>query len=329
MEKIYNYKIDNVKAMCIISVICAHTTSLNNQISRVLSIIGIVGVPCFFFISGYLYGNHENKLFKKFIAKKFIVIIIPWIILGTITFLINSLCGSETGKLSLNSYTLYLIGYHSHLYYLTMIILYYIIFWKLSNLNYRWINWIWGLVSIMCVSIIDIYCNLDELLIYPYLNPIFWIGFFSLGINFKKMIMYKSEFILKFSKINISFILLIWSIAGIVLWKFGPAWISYFSILAYFFELSGIFLVALYCIVAPNKKIKYISALGQNSLFIYLTHIVVIGFFNIFFKSYILFDFIKPIITVFIYIIIINISQNYIFKLSVMEKIGLAIGIKK
>ena len=302
-DKKKNIVINNIKAFCIFSVICAHTTSGSFFTNRLLQIIGICGVPCFFFLSGYLFSNHNKYTFKQFMKKKIIRIVTPWVMVGSITYIINSLSGSEKEKFMFLNWIKYLIGYHSHLYYLTILFIFYLIFWKKCKIV-DGIKKMSLLISLLYVIYIE-FIGLNNLKIYPYLNPLFWIVFFSLGIKFKEKI---KENLYLLSKLNkLSWIINLFCVfMCLVIWNFVNSFISYFSIFTFILEILVV-LISM-SLISKNKylKLNIFSEIGEKTLFIYLTHIVVIGLFNYILSFNTILDMLKPIIVFILYGIIIT-----------------------
>lgn len=62
-----NKVIDIMKGLAIISVIFAHSSSNNAAYQHIFNVIGLFGVPVFFFVAGFLFKNStlKNLLLKK------------------------------------------------------------------------------------------------------------------------------------------------------------------------------------------------------------------------------------------------------------------------
>ena len=332
MKSVIDNRINNVKFICLFSIICAHTISANIEAYRFLQIIGICGVPCFFFLSGFLFTNHQKQSIGAFFRKRMITMIIPWLFVGSITYFINSLFGSKVEHLTIVNYILYIIGYHSHLYYLTVLSFFYVIFWRMDNSIIKLIIYIGLPISALYVITVDYFINLNESIIYPYLNPMFWIGFFSLGLmlgGIQKNQSSKNLMIFLKNKTTILFLSFLWTVSGLAIWFRGHSFVSYFSVLAFLFELIVVLISACYLIQGSNKRINWVSEVGNNSMFIYLTHIVIIGFLNTILKTSISFDFAKPVIVILIYLITTEIILRIMRSNNLLNKIGQLFGLKK
>lgn len=82
-------EIQNIlKGLAIICVVSAHSHVSSNIDSssyefmeNILCVLGTIGVPCFFIISGYVF-TFNKMTFIKLMKKKFMKLGIPWIISG-------------------------------------------------------------------------------------------------------------------------------------------------------------------------------------------------------------------------------------------------------
>lgn len=184
-EKRNNY-IYILKALAIFSVICAHSTPLvdgstkwNVLSSQLLDYLGTFGVPIFFSISGYLFaGNTRN--WGDFWKRKVTTLFWPWICCETLLWFYVVL---RKGGISIAAWLLFLLGYHHTTYYLTILVLFYVIYWKIRNHGV-----IWMLNSVLIISILEtgwnvgIFHQLNMILDSYYLNPFNWMLFFGIGL---------------------------------------------------------------------------------------------------------------------------------------------------
>jgi len=126
-----------IKAYAIITVICAHTSitpkGVSPYIGLILSNIGTIGVVIFFVLSGYLFFDNQDKFLKFLVKKK--QIIIPWIFCGVLVYIVTQFGGSQSEELSIKNMFLYLVGWYSSLYYLSILLVSYLVFFKLKKSN--------------------------------------------------------------------------------------------------------------------------------------------------------------------------------------------------
>jgi len=170
-----------LKALALFSIVSAHVGTITNNtpisiiFSLILSSIGSIGVGLFFLISGYLFSK-SNKSFRIFSKTKLTTIIIPWFFCGTILFLYVAL-----RKGDLNLYNWFItITVHSHLYFLSILMVFYFAFWRIKkNMYFLLCNIVLSIISISLTG-------LGWVPIYPYINPFNWSIYFILGMIIKK-----------------------------------------------------------------------------------------------------------------------------------------------
>ncbi|MFQ9619328.1 MAG: acyltransferase family protein [Waltera sp.] len=87
------------------------------------------------------------------------------------------------GGISIAAWLLFLLGYHHTTYYLTILVLFYVIYWKIRNHGV-----IWMLNAVLIISILEtgwnvgIFHQLNMILDSYYLNPFNWMLFFGIGL---------------------------------------------------------------------------------------------------------------------------------------------------
>lgn len=262
-----------VKAIALCSIVFAHVGAITNNsilnkiFTFILSSIGTVGVGVFFLISGYLYLK-TKKAFLQFCQSRIKIIIIPWIFCGTLDFLYIAF-----RKGGLNFYNWFIsITVHSHLYYLTILIIFYLLFWKFKN-NLAF------LLSFTVLSVISItLTGLNLIPIYPYINPFNWAIYFIIGLLMKryslleKTVMLCKKWILVIAGTYL-IILNLYLINGISVtyWKYA-------AIIAELVAITFVFGTSCYCLYL--KKVKWIVYLGKMSFSIYLLHMPFAGIFT-------------------------------------------------
>lgn len=160
-----------LRAFAIFSVVCAHVTdSKNTVINHIISSIGAYGVVIFFILSGYVFF-YEKRSFCQFLERKVFTIFIPWMFCGTLDWLYTVL---RKGGISFSNWISATFVY-SHYYYLTVLVSCYFLMWPVRKSRTACL----GFVFLSAVSIF--LTGKGILSIYPYVNVLNWIGYFSLG----------------------------------------------------------------------------------------------------------------------------------------------------
>lgn len=168
-----------IKAFAILCVIFAHCTYKTTPLAqKTTNLIGIIGVPIFLISSGLFFNIKEDA--KNFWRKKFKGIVVPWIVFGILTYFISVVTGNPFGLLNL---LLWVVGYGTWLYYVTILLLYYLLFRTI-----KWDGLPYLMIVVWIVSIILDAFGINPLsnLIGSFLNIFSRIGFFAIGILLRK-----------------------------------------------------------------------------------------------------------------------------------------------
>ena len=185
--KTHDSYIDKLRIFAIFSVVSAHagaiseSASYSNTIaSALLGCIGAMGVPLFFVISGYLFAKTTNSA-GKFWTSRLKSVIVPWVFCETGLWLYVVL---RKGGMTFLNWLKFVMGYQSTTYFLTLLLLFYIIFWRFRKTS--------GILLAACVlSAIQIICTgwqiqpvarFSEMFGTLYLNPFHFMIYFCLGI---------------------------------------------------------------------------------------------------------------------------------------------------
>lgn len=175
-----------LRAIAIISVICAHcnvnTEIFNNIVikyeAHTLSNIGTIGVGVFFFSSGYFYKVDNEFINKKRLCNE----TLPWILAATMVWLYVVL---RKGNITIKSWLCFVLGYNSIYYFMVDLILIRIIYFIFVRIV-KDIRIVYGICVILnAVSIFGITKGFNYTPT-PYLNPLIFISYFSLGNVFSK-----------------------------------------------------------------------------------------------------------------------------------------------
>lgn len=287
-----------LKAMAIFSVICAHCPyDTDSVLSCVLNNLGVIGVPIFFFLSGFFYRTKKYD-FKELLIKKLKTLILPWFFCGIVVYLYVAV--RKGGDLL--AMANFLIGNGSFLYYMPVVFLFYVIFYFIKD--NRGLIIIMALVSLIWMVVQGVYSPLVDF-VYPYLNPLNWMLYFSFGIyvqyyaNVEKAILLIEKF--KWVLIaagGVTFILL-----AAINYK-----LSYWNILFPAVECIC-FLGMLALSFEKWMGNKLILDIGKESFAIYLLHMPIVGITNLLLVHYVIYC-IRPF---FILAIIYFCVKLYVF----------------
>lgn len=179
-----NDRISAMRAILLFSIVSAHssiaitetTGSLSQTLWKIWQVWSIIGVPGFFALSGYLHKGKEEKVSLTF-KKKLKGVCIPWVLCGTLIYLIT-----QYPAYNITLFSRFLVGYNSYLYYLTVLMVCYVLFYYLYKNT---------LFLAICIfgNIISLFLAQNGICIpglTNFLNPINWIGYFAIGCLLKK-----------------------------------------------------------------------------------------------------------------------------------------------
>lgn len=291
------------------SIVCAHvsvvskdTNTFNRTSGLILDSLGSIGVGIFLLISGYLFFNNKKSL-TVFFKAKIKTIFIPWVFCGTLNFLYIAL---RKGGLDFINWLLALTQ-NSHLYYLSVLVLSYLLFWRLKNEN-------WFLILMIVLSVISIkLTGLGVLKVNPYTNPFNWSIYFSFGILLKKYnLLEKTAMISEKYFLTISLLYL----STLAIYVYNGTYISYWAyapIIAEIIAIGAFMGFSMFFI--DNKSNKILLKLGKMSFAIYLLHMPFAGMLINIFNHYNLWylTFFRPFIVILITVSGIEIVR-YLFE---------------
>ena len=263
-----------LKALALVSIVAAHSpyTMLNNGI--VLSFFqrfSTVGVVIFFFLSGYYYsvdGFKQKYNFSKFWKKKIKNLIIPWLVNGSLYFILLTVSGTK--QMNGLEYINFIIGNGSVLYYLTMLCICYLICWNFLKRK----TFLWGCVIVTIISVLLTGCEKNGTYLNmwnPYMNVLNWIGFFAFGILAKRN---NWNIILKklTTKKNAGTTMVVCTIFAIMfMWLDNNN--SYWSACSIPIEILLATILLILAIKCPRKMESALEYVGSITLPIYLWHI--------------------------------------------------------
>lgn len=310
------------KAVAILSVFCAHMSSVNSDLSaigvaeRMLSSFGQVGVIAFFFFAGFFYHREKGDS-KTFWVKKTKNIIIPYIIIATLTFAASVLIRSKYSGI-LVSYIKWILGSGSWYYFVSVLLVMFVIF-KFCNSDF----WLY---LFMALNVISILMSQFGIIKYgenltAYLNVFNWIGFFSLGVLVNK------KGLIKFLLSKTSVIICSVVFVALFIWAaYNNVYIqSYFYLLSIPFELSAV--VVLLFISKLLCRSSLICDIGKKSYAIYLIHMQIAGAISSRIGGNIFLILIKPIVALMLVYFILKAFEIICKKIG-LPKLPQYIGVK-
>lgn len=269
-----------LKSFAIFSVVSAHvggvdknTNELNLFFSRILGQIGSIGVGIFFLISGYLFYKNKDSL-VNFFRKRSVSIFVPWILTGTAVYLVGVFGGK---KFEIISWFNWLIGNGTYLYYLTILIVFYLVFFYLSKNNFF-------IISTILLSFISIALTSTGTLdgINPYLNPFNFVCYFSIG-----MIISRKDNLINLAKRCMKHrysLLLLYIFLVLIVWYFDIS-SGYWGSASLILQPVSIATVFGFAANDSVYKEKFLL-IGKESFSIYLLHMPVAGKIASIFNSY-------------------------------------------
>lgn len=267
---------DILRALAAICVVCAHSTLVSNTegtvyvFAQVLDYLGTMGVPVFFLISGFMFA-YNKKTLSAFWKGKLKTIVVPWFFCATLVWLYIVL---RKGGISLGKWITFVLGYGHSTYYLSVLMILYLLFWK------RTLKWhLYSAMLITVASLILTAWVVDPVTegtfaSFYYLNPLHWAGFFATGVWInQKGLLKKLQRIA--SSTRVLCLALTVSVGYGLICKingFPCTYFSKFSLVG--FTANTILLVGLATILERKSGavMRLLSCIGKYSFPIYLLH---------------------------------------------------------
>lgn len=171
-----------LRGIAILSVAYAHSLSISSYpLNGITKLLAVIGVPLFLICSGYFF-KHSDEGLKEVLNKKIRTIVIPWLIWGTLAFVLE--CCRGTYELSCGQLLRFILGNGTWLYYVPVYLTIYFLYTAVHCDKLDRIVIILFIVS----NIITWY---SEVSLFPdyltcYQNPLNFIGYFAIGQFLKK-----------------------------------------------------------------------------------------------------------------------------------------------
>lgn len=255
------------RVFAILSVISAHVTIRNSKIiANLYSAIGSIGVIVFFIAAGFYF---KRETFVTFVRKKAKNILLPWIVLGSAVYVVNSVLNRSAIKIG--DWGLWLIGYKTYLYFIPVLVICFLLFYFHNYISLG-VAIALNALSLLFTSLGELEPIIEALHITNYLNVFNWIGFFSFGILLRRIPFEKCFAFFKRTRI----LALCTSVLCVVLVAFTGYKVGYFSPLGWAFELIcawGIFGLCTYSWTHG----RVMKCVAEMSYAIYILHMMFVG----------------------------------------------------
>ena len=300
------------KILSILCVILAHSRINDySYYSHLAERLGCLGVVTFFFIAGYFF-NISKYGFVPFFKKKVTSIFIPWLFWGSVVFIISN------SPKNIISWLNWMIGNGTYLYYLTMLIICYLLFSISENKVFCYSAIFLNVTSLLLTSFNILESHLE---INNYLNPFNWIGFFALGILLKNIFFNFLIFINKHKfKIIVSYIFFLLISINLEIEH------GYFSKFAVINEVLGMITIfSISCLKFFSKQ--SILKIAGYTFTVYLIHFVVFPIRKFLIVNHIT-QFFNPLIYLFFCLFIIAVGRYIATKIKLLKLYNILLGIR-
>lgn len=175
-----------VRSIAVLSIVTAHIEfyGLPIYLHAVFRRFASIGVVAFMIISAYYY-NPEKYRVSSFIRKKLISVVLPWLLLGTVVYIGSYI--KSIGGISISGWLQWLFGYGTYLWYMPVLLLCYLLFYRLHNNNaFCWICVAASFVTTQLAAFGITDAWMDALHITNYLFVPNWMGVFAAGCLLRK-----------------------------------------------------------------------------------------------------------------------------------------------
>lgn len=317
-----------LKAFAIIAVVACHCTNTIDNPGRINTIATYFfdawkgsGVPIFYLCAGFFFKGGDN--FLSFLKNKVVSIVLPWIFTGTLIWLYIVL---RKGGISLDNWLRYLFLRDSYMYFLTDLMIFYVIMYVVHK--YKWIYIaVCIYTGLSCIIPTFITGNVSAVLTLPYtilgISSGYWL-YFCLGTVCRQLN------VIKYIN-NQKLVCFIFVAAFLAVVE--AACVKVMGILFYVDLFKNISLmICLYNMINILKKLKLENIavyLGKLSFSLYLLHMPIAGIVaNILNRSesFALLTFVRPIIVIAITALLIEAYKKIVKN---NEKMLMLIGIRR
>lgn len=275
----------------LLSIVSAHMFFPGTFTTVILSRAGTAGVIVFLIMSGYFYRPHKFSNLWSLIKTKFVSLCVPWFVLGTSTWIYKLILIPDYRTIT--QLIKWIIGNGSYLYYMSVLVLCFWIFYKAKN-GIKILALLATVLSNMLTASGIMEPILAFLKINNYLNVFNWIGFFSLGMLLQEINEEKiATFFVKYRYMLIS----LGGVAFLFVLVFNNIPADYFSYIAIPYELVltlAIFSLSTFTL----SEYRVLKKISDSSFTIYLIHLVFIGLLDGILAHFWITRFFSPIIII-------------------------------
>ncbi len=299
-NKKINIAFSVARVFAVISIISAHVNiSSPKWADKMVSAIGSIGVIVFIILSGYFYRPEKYQNVFRMLLEKTKTVGIPWVVMGSLSFVSGAIV---TDSFSIVRWITYLLGYQSFLYYLPVLMICYIVFYRQSKIGYM----ICG-----AMTVISVYATALGLLdgvtatlhLTNYLNIFNWIGYFGLGCYLRSVDKDKLyRFLRRSTVFSVPAFIVMYVLICIFQIKTG-----YFSYIGMPYQLVAALAIAGVSTAACLDH-KVIHTVSNMTFTIYLVHMPLIGLIDVIFKLNIVTKLLAPLIILLSTVILLYIG---------------------
>jgi len=321
----FQNKINNsfsvAKVFAIISIVSAHVGITSPQfLAKIISTFASCGVVIFMVLAGYFFNANKYHNILKFLQRKLYTIIIPWVVTGSIVYLIRLVGGSEV---TVSGWLQYILGYKTYLYFLPVLIVCYVLLYY-HNKFFLYTAIVLNVISLVLTSTGYLDSVIEKLSITNYLNIFNWIGIFALGILLRYYPPDKLYKLLKNTRfIAIGLFIVVYII--ICVFKVPTGYFSHIGLPFELLSLWSIFSLST-CDVFNKSVIHHISKL---TFAIYLTHFLIIGLANNIYNINVITKSLSVFIVLIVNIVLIEVMLIISKKIKIEYLYKLLFGIRK
>lgn len=263
------------RGLALFSIVSAHIVFLKGTpavFSNFYANFGTIGVVAYYIISGFLFAPEHYGGFLKMLKNKAKAIGLPWVILGSTVYFYKVYF---TRVYSLKAHVKWLLGKNTYLYFITVLLLCFVICYFVKNKAA-----LWGFVALNILSLeLTAFGVLQPAIAFLHitnnLNIFNWLGFFAFGRLVQTI---NADRIFQFLKTTrVAFLALF--VVLLVVFLITGVNTTYFSFVGWGYELIGamaIFGAATY----PALNNRVFKKVSNDSFSVYLIHLMVISLLN-------------------------------------------------
>lgn len=259
-----------VKAFAILAAVAAHASTIvdapaiSSLITRMWDMVSTVSVGNFFMVGGILYVRTAGDT-ATFWKKKAKHLVLPWLFCAFATCTLRGILGVPS---DFSGYVRWILGIGTWYYYVTV----YVFLLAFFKPIFSCVPALWTCVAVTAVSLWlraqYVQIPVDLWLKSEYLNPMYWVGFFALGILLRRTG-------LRMKKRFVAGAFLVFAVSAVVVYR---NWIyTYFHIVNFVYSISAfVVLLSLGRWLAGTRLLSPIKWVGSSTYCIYLLHMQIV-----------------------------------------------------